>query len=237
MNTSDTHYERTLGHNALTRWLHSVRYKHVLALFQDLASADPDKAIKVVEVGCAHGKLFGLLNERFKIDYIGIEINDEFVAAAIDRYGHNPNFRIVHQSVADATEQMAGADVLVALETLEHIPERVVVRVVEAIAAAKPKQFVCSVPVEIGPAIWVKNVGSLVTGYCRHKSYTWSETWWAGLYRLDKLPTHETAHIGFDWRWLVQTIRHNMKITALRKFPFNWLPAGLAFSVYIIARG
>jgi hypothetical protein len=127
------------------------------------------------------------------------------------------------------------ADIVVALETFEHIPEHDVVRIIEAIAASKPRFFVCSVPVEIGPAIWLKNVGSLVTGYMRHKEYSWPETFWAGLYQLDKLPPHGTGHKGFDWRWLAQTIRHNMKIKDIRKFPFSILPAAVAFSVFMVA--
>jgi hypothetical protein len=127
------------------------------------------------------------------------------------------------------------ADVLVALETLEHIPEHDVVRIIEAAAAMRPTLFVCSVPVEIGPAIWLKNVGSLVMGYTRHKEYLWRETFWAGLYQLDKMPPHSTGHKGFDWRWLAQTIRHNMKVTEIRKLPARMLPAAVAFSVLLVA--
>jgi hypothetical protein len=141
----------------------------------------------------------------------------------------------MHDSAASALAHLECADIVVALETFEHIPEHDVVRIVEAVAAAMPKLFVCSVPVEIGPAIWLKNVGSLVTGYMRHKEYSWPETFWAGLYQLDKLPPHATGHKGFDWRWLAQTIRHNMKIKETRMFPFGMLPAAVAFSVFMIA--
>lgn len=132
-------------------------------------------------------------------------------------------------------DQLAGADVIFALETLEHIPEHDVVRLVEAIAVARPKLFICSVPVEIGPAVWLKNVGSYLTGYIRHKDYTWTETFWAGLYQLDRLPPHVITHKGFDWRWLAQTIRHNLSIIDTRRLPFGFLPASFAFTVFIIA--
>lgn len=142
---------------------------------------------------------------------------------------------MIHDSAANALATLEHTDIIVALETLEQIPEHDVVRIVEAVAAAKPRLFVSSVPVEIGPAIWLKNVGSLVTGYMRHKEYRWSETFWAGLYQLDKLPPHDTGHKGFDWRWLAQTIRHNMKIKEIRRFPLSILPAAVAFSVFMIA--
>jgi hypothetical protein len=142
---------------------------------------------------------------------------------------------VVHDSVVNALPHLEHADVLVAMETCEHIPEHDVVRIIEAVAAARPAVFVCSVPVEIGPSIWLKNVGSLVTGYMRHREYRWAETFWAGFYQLDRLPPHDTGHKGFDWRWLAQTIRHNMRVVEVRRFPFGFLPAAIAFSVFMIA--
>jgi hypothetical protein len=204
-------------------------------LFRAAACEAGGKSINVVDIGCAHAKLFSVLNERFDIDYTGIEIDPGFVEAARSRYAHNSNFRVIHESAATALVTLKRPDIIVALETFEHIPEHDVVRIIEAVSAAKPRLFVCSVPVEIGPAIWLKNVGSLLTGYMRHKEYQWSETFWAGLYQLDKLPPHGTGHKGFDWRWLAQTIRHNMKIKETRRFPFRMLPAAVAFSVFMIA--
>jgi len=62
------------------------------------------------------------------------------------------------------------------------------------------------------------------------------ETFWAGFYKLDKLPPHTTGHKGFDWRWLAQTIRHNFCIQKIISFPLNFIPAGLASSVFIISQ-
>ncbi|MBL8419805.1 MAG: class I SAM-dependent methyltransferase [Dechloromonas sp.] len=216
-------------------YLHSFRYRNILTLFKAIAQGTDGKPVKVIDIGCAHAKLFSVLNERFDIDYTGIDINSVFVEAARSRYAGDPNFRVIHDSAANALANLKHADIIVALETFEHIPEHDVVRIIEAVAAAKPRLFVCSVPVEIGPAIWLKNVGSLVTGYMRHKEYRWSETFWAGLYQLDRLPPHDTGHKGFDWRWLAQTIRHNMKIKETRRFPSSLLPAAFASSVFMIA--
>jgi len=234
-NAAETEYERNQRFNFLVSWLHSLRYKNMLTLFRSVARKTEGKSIKVVEIGCAHAKLFSILNERFDIDYTGIEVNPLFAEIAQTRYGSNPNFRVIQESAANVLSHMQGADILVALETFEHIPEHEVVRIIEAIATAQPKLFVCSVPVEIGPSVWLKNVGSLITGYMRHTEYRWAETFWAGLYQLDRLPPHGTGHKGFDWRWLAQTIRHNMTILEIRKFPLGFLPAAFAFSVFMVA--
>lgn len=234
-NAEETQYEGDQRFNFLVSWLHSFRYKNILTLFRSVALKTEGKSIKVVEIGCAHAKLFSILKEQFDIEYTGIEAKSRFVEVAQSRYGNNPNFRVIHASAANAVSHMKSADIVVALETFEHIPEHEVVRIIEAIATAQPHLFVCSVPVEIGPAIWLKNVGSFLSGYMRHREYQWAETFWAGLYQLDKLPPHGTGHKGFDWRWLAQTIRHNMKIHEIRKFPFGFLPATFAFSVFMVA--
>ena len=126
-------------------------------------------------------------------------------------------------------------DVVVALETLEHIPEGDVVRLVEKISRLKPLLFCCSVPVEVGPSIWCKNLGSFLMGYRRTK-YTLSQTIWAGLYKLDKLPRHGSTHRGFNWLWLAQTIRYNFRIEKIKTLPFGFIPAWLAPTVFFVAK-
>jgi Methyltransferase domain len=232
----ETQYERNQRFNSLVAWLHSFRFKNIMAVFTELARQRQGTQIKVVEIGCAHGKLFSILNERFEIDYTGIEIDEGSVNTARSRYAHHKNFRVLHNSAELALTHLQNSDIVVALETLEHIPEHTVVRIVEAVAISNPRLFVCSVPVEIGPAVWLKNVGSLLTGYIRHREYRWAETFWAGLYQLDRVAIHGTGHKGFDWRWLTQTIRHNMEILEIRKFPVPFLSAALAFTVFIVAR-
>lgn len=235
--TTSEQYESAQNYNFLTKWFHSFRYKELFRQFEKLEKSHSGKPIKVFEIGAAYGRLYQLLNERFNIEYIGIELYEPLYKLAIERYGNSENAKFILGSCMDDNnwEIDFSPDVIVSLETLEHIPEHDVVRLIEKIAKAKPKYFICSVPVEIGPSIWFKNIGSFLSGYMRHKEYTWNETFWAGLYKLDKLPPHETGHKGFDWRWLAQTIRHNLKIKSIITFPFSFIPAGMASSVFIVS--
>lgn len=235
MKKSDTleQYEQNQEFNSLTSWLHSHRYKNILAVFDELAESIADRPIRIVEIGCGYAKLFSILNERYLIEYTGIDLAEDRIRVANERYDSLANFSAIEDSADVRLKGIADADIVVALETLEHIPEHIVVRIVEEVARIRPRVFVCSVPVEVGPIIWVKNLGSRLMGY-RRTNYTWMETFWAGLYRLDKLPPHDTSHKGFDWRWLAQTIRHNMNIQEMRKFPFGFLPAALSTNVFFV---
>lgn len=223
-----TDYERQLGYNFLTKYLHSLRYRHSLRALRAL-----NRPLRILEVGCAEAKLFETLNSHLEISYTGLDIRSDFISTALKRYGQQPNFNALRRSAVDL-EGLEPPDVVMALETLEHIPEHDVVRVVESIAKLRPALFLCSVPVEIGPAIWLKNVGSFVCRYNRHREYTWAETLNAGLYRLDRLPPHAIGHKGFDWRWLAQTIRHSMQIRKIHRFPAG-LPAAFSTSVFFEA--
>lgn len=236
-NSTPTAYELRQQFNPIVSWLHSFRYKNILQVFDDVSDRIGERKIKILEIGCAHGKLYDTLDKRFEIDYCGVDVTEEYLNAARERYGTNDNFRAIHGSATSEEILLANGspDVIVALETLEHIPEHDVVRIIENIARLEPAFFVCSVPIEIGPAIWLKNLGSFLSGYMRHEEYSWAETFWAGFYQLDRLPPHGTAHKGFDWRWLAQTIRHNMSIKETRFFPFRILTAMMSTSVFFIA--
>jgi hypothetical protein len=234
----ETEYERKLKSKAIVRWLHSFRFKHLRAIVADLAEEVGERPVRIVEVGCAHAALFELLNPCFSIDYTGIEVSEESVRVARQRHGVNPNFRVIHDAAQDVLRTLDRPDLIVALETLEHIPTRQTVRIIEAVADLAPRLFVCSVPVEIGPIIWIKNVGSALIRYDRRGRFHWRafrQTFWAGAHQLDRVPTHTNGHMGFDWRWVGQTIRQEMKIRETRTLPFGFLPAGFATNVVFLA--
>ena len=231
---TQTYYEKNQNFNPIVRWLHGIRYKYLIEPFNKENSENPNKQIIVVDIGCAHAKTFNLLNQRYNIKYVGIELKRSFSEEAKSRYKNHSNFRIINDSIENHFAELQNVDFILALETLEHIPEHIVVRLVEHIAIANPKYFVCSVPNEVGPIVWIKNVGSLLMGYMRHTEYKWSETLFAGIYQLDKIE-HGTGHKGFDWRWLAQTIRHNRKITKTLSSPFRWLPKTFSVSIIFIS--
>jgi SAM-dependent methyltransferase len=233
-----TDYEKSQSGKPLVRWLHSFRYKNTLRVFDALSRDIVGRPIRVVDIGCAVAKVYALLDGRYDIDYTGIDISREFVEAARERYGSRPNFSIIEGSAADALDGMSGVDVVLALETLEHVPDDVAPRIIRRVAAVEPRLFVCSVPNELGPAIWFKNLGSLLIGHRRTARLSrrmLANTFWASVYRVDRLPAHRTGHSGFDWRNLAAAIEERMHIREIRTLPLSFLPKGLATNVYMIA--
>lgn len=231
MNRNLHEYEKVQRTNVITRMLHRTRYRNLLLFFSEIAEKVNDRPIRVVDVGCGVGKAYNELDRNFDIEYFGVELCKDYVDLAKERYGENDNFVIFHDSIENKYDLFADADVVIGLESFEHIPERIVVRVVEAIADAGVDYFYCTVPNEIGPAILVKNAGSFLMRYGRYKEYEWRETWEAFLCNLDKVGLHGTGHKGFDWRWLAQTIRHNMVIEKITVSPVRGVPRFISPSI------
>jgi SAM-dependent methyltransferase len=233
---STTPYERNQNFNGITRFLHSGRYASLLRVVSELGAELGSGPMRALEIGCGPGTAVGALLDAYDVDYRGIDLNPEFIDAARRYHGHRPRCRFAVADAADPSHyQPDSADIVFALETLEHIPEGSVVRIVENVCKiVRPRRFVVTVPVEVGPAIWIKNLGSVMMGYKRG-SGNFRETFWAGLYQMDRIPVHTVWHLGFDWRWLAQTIRHNAKIRELHGLPFEWLPRSLAPTMLMVA--
>ena len=171
-------YEKKQNTNLITSYLHSFRYSWILSIFKKLSEEVTNRKITVVDIGCGTCKLFKVLNENsVSIDYIGIEPNGEFVELSNERYGSMSNFKIIkgwaEEIIPNINEKI---DIFTGLEAFEHIPEYIVPTLLRSISAKSPKIFACSVPVEVGPAIWIKNIGSKLMGYSRYEEYTWRET-------------------------------------------------------------
>lgn len=230
-----TKYEKTLNFNPITRLLHSIRYKNLIAVVKspELRSGP----IKIVDIGCGTAKSYEVIaSVRSDFKFVGVEPSVEFCKAANDRYSSNGNFEIINGYIQDNWDLLKSADVILGLESFEHIPESLVVRLCENIGECQFKVLYVTVPNEVGPAILIKNVGSWLMGYVRHKEYSWSETMHAGLYNLDRVKIHGTGHIGFDWRWLAATLRQNVIIEKYTRSPSRFVPRFASPSIGFICK-
>jgi SAM-dependent methyltransferase len=232
---ANTVYEATQNYSWLTRYLHSTRYKELLKAVASLKCDIGNRKIRVLDIGCGPGSAVRPLIEAFDVEYLGIDYDPTFINAAREKYGHREDCRFI---VGDASDRELyksfDADIVIALETLEHIPANRAVRVIEHVCEiVKQRIFLVTVPVEVRPSVWIKNWGASLMGYDRQSGNA-RETLWAGLYRLDKVPPHCGSHQGIDWRWLAQTIRVNTPVKQIHSLPFSFLPKFLAPNVIII---
>ena len=226
-------YEKTQNFNLITKILHSTRYRNLERLVKRYSHNN--KNLKIVDIGCGPAKSYEMIKRLgINFHYVGIEIRKDFSELARTRYGHFESFEIICDSIENAFHAFATADIIIGLESFEHIPEPLVVRTVEAIGESNFKALYVTVPNEVGPAIFIKNVGSFLMGYGRYKEYRWAETFAASVYNLDKVDRHGIGHKGFDWRWLANTIRQNCKITKVTSSPLQFIPRCISPSIGFI---
>jgi len=226
-----TWYEARLSHSPVTRFLHSIRYRNLLGLVEVLSGFRGGKPIRILDIGCGSAHAFRLLDPLFAIDYVGVEKRRKFCIAAEERHGTRPNFRVVRDLIGNRLDLIDQTDLVIALETLEHVPEDQVATLIAHIGRAEIDGFYCTVPNEVGPAIAIKNLGSALIGYGRHREYSWKDTFHAATYRLDKVAPHGTGHKGFDWRALQRVIDAHLDIQAVHRSPYGWVPRAISPSI------
>lgn len=127
-------------------------------------------------------------------------------------------------------------DYTIALETLEHIPDPILKGYLEFIAKATRKQFLVTVPVEVGAVFLAKHLLRLcVSGLsdAESHSFTLMEVCWATLGRTDRVKRYE--HKGFDYRKLMDTLSEYFEIERVEGIPFKRVPM-LSPQVGIILR-
>jgi SAM-dependent methyltransferase len=228
-----TDYERNQEFNSINKFLHAFRYKQLLLLVSAINRSKTK--LKILDIGSGTSKSYGVLKEAgFDIEYHGVEILKPLYEQAERIYGNDHGFNLHIESIESWIGKFDGFDLILAQESFEHMPPLLVSRVIDSIAKSSFGTLFVTVPVEIGPAILIKNLGSYIMGYARHKEYRWSETVSASLYKFDNFDRHKGGHKGFDWRWIAQTLRLNVKIKKTIKSPFQLVPSFLAPSVGFI---
>ena len=233
MSEQITNYEQKQNANRANRFLHSFRYKNMLKIASLIKRKEKDKVLKVLDLGSGISKSYAVLKQAgFLIEYHAVEQVPKFYNRANFLHGSNSDFFMHAESAEMWIDRFDGFDLILAQEAFEHMPPLLVTRIIDSIARSNFGILLVTVPVEIGPALLIKNFGSFLLGYSRGTNeYTWRETLSASFYNLDNIRKHSCGHRGFDWRWLSHLLRVNLQIEKTIKSPFQFIPLFLAPSV------
>lgn len=212
--------------------------------------------LSLLEIGCGYGKSLQVIKQNANLPihrYLGIDIEADFIKHCQQQHSCNDSFHsslssgspisssqkekieFIHADIREYASKKRDLsfhpNAIIALECFEHMNEYDIPLIIDWIASLDCPLFI-SVPNEIGPAILLKNIGSWLMGYTRFKEYSLSDTLNAAIFRLEKLPKHETGHIGFDWRWLLSVLKQRFIVTNIGTSPFSFIPRFLSPSIY-----
>ena len=120
--------------NLITKFLHRTRFRNLEELIIR-ASKEKKGKLKIVDVGCGPASAYKSIT-KLGIDfmYVGVDLEENFCDIASERYTKFENFEIICDSIENHFEKFTDSDVIIGLESFEHIPEWLVVRTIEAIS-------------------------------------------------------------------------------------------------------
>ena len=113
-------------------------------------------------------------------------------------------------------------NIIFCLEILEHVKEPR--KVIEEIFRLLKKNgtFICSVPVEIGPSLLIRNIIGKLTNFKR-PHYSKKEIIRSVLLKRPGLRTKEMSHKNFDWRLINEAMKKVFKIIKVDFIPIKLL--------------
>ena len=133
-------YLENLNYNKITKFLHSRRYKWVIKkiYLRNRIINPQNNPIKIVDIGCGHCEVFKeLIKTNLNFEYLGIEPKEKLINIAKDNYSNNKRFNIVKGLADDLIEKLDKVDYFLALECLEHVPEKNVLDIILKIKKKK----------------------------------------------------------------------------------------------------
>ena len=77
---------------------------------------------KILDVGCGTGPILSILDKNLKIDYVGCDINSEYIEHA--KKHHAPNGRFYCCSVDRLPADESGFDVILAIAIFHHLDDK-----------------------------------------------------------------------------------------------------------------
>ena len=226
------YFDKTVNFNSITRFLHQRKYD----LTKQVIKNDfGNNKLKILDIGCGTATMFGFLkNEAINFHYTGIEPQKELYSVAENHYSTETNFNLIKNKIEIYLDKLDDYDLILAMDTLEHIPLNSINKIIENISNLSGKKFLINVPNEVGPILAIKNLGSYIMRYPRFKEYDFFENIYASTYNIDKISHHIDAHKGFDWRHLLYTLNYYYDDNVEVKTLFPLLPKTLSPSVFFI---
>lgn len=212
--------------------LHQMRF-YWLAKKMQLV---PDDGFSLFELGCFDCRSLRFIPKPKR--YLGADAGWEGgINDAQMTFVHKPWVELIvaHTAHDLARYENEKFDYVIALETLEHIPDKLLVGYLEFLSKIVGKRAFFTVPVEVGPVFLAKYLmkrmfTSLENG--ETDSYHWREIYWAARGRVEHVERYE--HKGFDYRALVKQLERYFTIVSVEGLPFASYPH-LSFQVGIIA--
>jgi len=220
-----------LTRRGLRRSYHLARFEWTARMLRQLQP----RGFSLIELGCFDGRLLEMIDDEAG-SYVGIDANWE---GGIDRAIEQFRGRARTRFLQSCDPQVFGSfrnkqfDCSVALETLEHLPEKELPQYLDGLARVTKHYCLVTVPNELGPVFLAKYLAKWAY-YRDADHYRFKEIVAATLRRSHEVERCE--HKGFDYREIVRELGCRFEtVTVEAVFP-RWVPGSFALTIGIVAR-
>ncbi len=183
-----------------------------------------------MELGCYDGKTIGYLPSK-PARYVGFDENWEGgLPIARQLWSSERGYEFLSCSSPSDMTTPERFDIAVCMETLEHVPPRLIEPYIARMAQMIRGRIFITVPTEKGIVFAAKYLCKRLSG--NFQAYTLSEFLWASVGRLDKVGRDD--HKGFDYQIVVEAVRKHFKLEKVSPYPLQWLPLSLGFGIGLV---
>lgn len=234
--------------NRVVSWSHASRFR----LAAELARACG--GTRLLDYGCGDGTFLALMRGVFATA-VGADVDERQLDDCRARFEGTPGVEFLHTGSLSGGGHAGTYDAVTCMEVLEHCPEPERLRVLDALCrlAAPGGRIIISVPVEIGPALFGKQLFRALAAWRGQGDYQYRETYTPrellaavlgrpnlarARYRVvkDGRPFEYCGHKGFDWRVLESEIRDRLTIERRLFTPLPALGRYASSQVWFVCR-
>jgi SAM-dependent methyltransferase len=231
----------TYNDRLLTGGSFATRFSHRGRLSTATAVLNGRRFHRAADVGAADGTFLRSLLDRGSIEEgVGIDADPAMLTVGRDRSRGLP-LRFLPPDDAELAASAGMFDLVVCMETLEHVGDPATVVQLVAGLAAPGATLLVSVPIELGPSLIGKQIGRWLAnrrGAYGYESYRWSELARAGLLwkteGMSRVNLH--SHKGFDFRTVRRLLAAHASIEQTVYSPVRFLGPAVASTVFWIAK-
>lgn len=179
---------------------HSARYHWVSAEISKLGLKSP----RIVELGCYDAKTLEYLAERPSY-YLGLDANWEGgVDIGRKKWAERSEIELIECTRPDEIPERDRFDIGICLETLEHIPDQMLLEYLKALQGMVKGKLFITVPIERGFVFLFKALAKRLARATGKGRYSATDIWYLTIGRTDKVVRDN--HRGFDDRKLISIL-------------------------------
>lgn len=228
----DKTYNERLFSPGIRGFFHNGRFKWLYNSFKKLNIAQGS----VIEIGCNDGRSLDYLSYTPE-KYAGYDADWEGgLDEGKEKYMDKPGYTFTVST--DPSTFNAGNELFdfsLAMETLEHLPERYLQTYLQKLATATTQYGFYSFPNERGLLFFLKYYFKKIF-ITQREPHTTKEVWYALIGRMDKVERTDTSHKGFDYKKMLRQLEEHFDIVETQGIPFSFLPLSLNFTIGVVVK-